>query len=154
MKVFMKVFLKSSLSLLLMIISTGIAMAEDNVTNALNKYAWDKRQIIVFSPNENHPEYIKLKQTISQHLPELKERKLHIWHVVEDTEVRLGNTLINNFTNQEIRQTFAVNKDEFRMILIAYDQGEKLRLSQTNLSYIFSKIDQMPMRIQEMQQTN
>jgi hypothetical protein len=36
------------------------------------------------------------------------------------------------------------------VILIGYDQGEKLRQDTVDLERLFAEIDQMPMRVREM----
>jgi len=126
-------------------------MANNNVETTLSQYAWDKRQLIVFTPNETYPEYIKFKQALSESVFEIKDRKLHTWHVIKNKQVRLNTKIINEFTNTEIRSTYGVELDEFRVILIGYDQGEKLRQTRSDISDIFYNIDQMPMRIQEIE---
>ncbi len=136
--------------LIFMILSSGV-FADNKVSNVLERYAWEKRQLIVFTPDQNFPEYIKLNQLIDQHTFELDDRNLHIWHVIKNNDVMLAKTLIDDFTNQEIRDTFKVEADEFRIILIGYDQEEKLRLKYSDFENIFFTIDQMPMRIQEIQ---
>lgn len=136
--------------LIFMILSSGV-FADNKVSNVLERYAWEKRQLIVFTPDQNFPEYIKLNQLINQHTFELDDRNLHIWHVIKNNDVMLAKTLIDDFTNQEIRDTFKVEADEFRIILIGYDQEEKLRLKYSDFENIFFTIDQMPMRIQEIQ---
>lgn len=142
--------MKLKFILIFLFLSPGV-LAENKVSNVLERYAWEKRQLIVFTPDQNFPEYIKLNQLINQHTFELDDRNLHIWHVIKNNDVMLAKTLIDDFTNQEIRDTFKVEADEFRIILIGYDQEEKLRLKYSDFENIFFTIDQMPMRIQEIQ---
>ncbi len=142
--------MKLKFILIFLFLSPGV-LAENKVSNVLERYAWEKRQLIVFTPDQNFPEYIKLNQLIDQHTFELDDRNLHIWHVIKNNDVMLAKTLIDDFTNQEIRDTFKVEADEFRIILIGYDQEEKLRLEYSDFENIFFTIDQMPMRIQEIQ---
>lgn len=142
--------MKLKFILIFLFLSPGV-LAENKVSNVLERYAWEKRQLIVFTPDQNFPEYIKLNQLIDQHTFELDDRNLHIWHVIKNNDVMLAKTLIDDFTNQEIRDTFKVEADEFRIILIGYDQEEKLRLKYSDFENIFFTIDQMPMRIQEIQ---
>ena len=124
-------------------------MANANVDNALNEYAWLKRQLIVFTPSEDHNEYQKLKKTLKSLEFEIQDRKLHTWHVINNETVSLNYLKTNDFTNEEMRSKYAVDIHEFIIVLIGYDQEEKLRLTRTDLNMIFHKIDQMPMRIQE-----
>ncbi|KAG1652877.1 hypothetical protein GQR58_026025 [Nymphon striatum] len=82
---------------------------------------------------------------------DFEERNLHSWHVVGNDSVKLDSRIRAKITSQDFRNTFNVNENQFRLLLIGYDQGEKLRQKEVNIDYVFSEIDQMPMRIQEMQ---
>ncbi|MEB8431577.1 DUF4174 domain-containing protein [Cocleimonas sp. KMM 6892] len=151
--------MKNILILLFMIMSsTSVSAAEkatDKVRLALNKYAWEKRQLIVFAPSYEHRQYQLFRKLEAEFRDEFEERKLHSWHVIGNDPVKLDNTvhagITNGISSQDFRKTYNVSKNEFRVLLIGYDQGEKLRQEKVNIDYLFSEIDQMPMRIQEMQ---
>ena len=138
-------------SLFLLVVFTGNVMADVEVKIALEKYAWDKRQLIVFTPTAKHPEYLKFLQQIKEFNSDFVERKLHSWQVIAKELVSLNNTKSTELTNQNFRNHFNVDLNEFVLILIGYDQGVKIRMQTFDIDYIFSQIDQMPMRIQEMQ---
>lgn len=141
--------MKSLLALLMLFASTHV-FSNDNVLSAIGNFAWEKRQLIVFAPDDKHPEYTNFIQLLSQHDFELKDRNLHTWHVIANRPVKLNSNITNRFTNKEIRDMYRVSKDKFKIVLIGYDQAEKSRLSIADLDYIFARIDQMPMRIEEM----
>ena len=151
--------MKQWLFILFMIISPSNASANEKVRLALSEYAWEKRQLIVFAPSSENKQYLLFKKVEAEFRDEFEERKLHTWHVIANDSVRLESTVnatvnekINNsITNQDFRDTYNVSKNEFRLLLIGYDQGEKLRQEKVNIDYLFAEIDQMPMRIQEMQ---
>jgi len=145
----MKVFL-----ILSMLYLSSNTSAKNTVNNVLEQFAWEKRQLIVFTPDTNHNEYKKYNQFLKLHKLAFDERYLHSWHVINNDTVKLDTEIVTNVTNQEFRDSYQVNNNDFRIILIGYDQGEKLRLKQSDLDLIFLKIDQMPMRIQEMQNNN
>ena len=141
--------------ILLMVMVSLSAIATEKATErvklALNEYAWEKRQLIVFSPGNEHNQYQLFKKVQAEFSEEFEERKLHAWHVVASDSVRLDSEARGDITSQDFRDTYNVSKNEFRLILIGYDQGEKLRQKKVNIDYLFSEIDQMPMRVQEMQ---
>ena len=143
------------LSILFMVmLSLSIVAAEkanEKVKLALNKYAWEKRQLIVFTPSNAHDQYQLFKKVAAEFGDEFKERKLHTWHVIANDVVRLDSKVQDGIKSQDFRDAYSVSNDEFRLLLIGYDQGVKLRQKQVNIDYLFSEIDQMPMRIQEMQ---
>ena len=129
----------------------GEAMANDKVTSALGQYAWKKRQLIVFSPHAEHDQYQLFIDTLSKVRSEFEERKLHSWHVVADNKVMLNSVVKNDVNNQDFRDAYEIDKNEFQLLLIGFDQGEKLGQQSVNIDFIFSEIDQMPMRMQEIQ---
>jgi len=125
--------------------------ANENIKNILNTYAWEKRQLMIFSPKKDHPEYLHYLSIESENKNAFEERNLHAFHVIENHQVTLNENNKIAFGNQEARAFFQVPIDQFRIVLIGYDQEEKLRLKRSNMTHIFSKIDQMPMRIREME---
>lgn len=141
---------KQYLWLLLMFYFPAWAWAESGVVEALNNYAWEKRQVIVFSPTANHPQYQLTNQLAREFRAEFDDRRLQIWRVVENQAVTLNNQERANLNSQQFQQHFSVNPEYFRLILVGYDQGEKLRQSQVDVDRLFAEIDQMPMRQQEM----
>ena len=143
--------MKKGFFLLFMMMSSLSVFANEKVTSALNEYAWEKRQLIVFAPSKEHTQYQLFKKVTVEFGDELKERKLHTWHVIANDPVRLDSKIQDGIKSQDFREAYTVSNDEFRLLLIGYDQGEKLRQKQVNIDYLFSEIDQMPMRIQEMQ---
>ena len=143
--------MKNLLIIVCMTLILGNVMANDKITSALAQYAWEKRQLIVFSPNNDHPQYQLFTKIETEYKDDIVERKLHTWHVVADDLVKLDLVKKNEIRSQMFRDTFGVNINEFRLLLIGYDQGEKLRQKSVNIDTVFSAIDQMPMRVQEMQ---
>ena len=143
--------MKQWLFILFMIISPSISSANEKVRLALSEYAWDKRQLIVFAPSSENKQYLLFKKVEVEFRDEFEERKLHTWHVIANDSVRLESTVKGDITNQHFRDSYDVGENEFRLLLIGYDQGEKLRQKEVNIDYLFAEIDQMPMRIQEMQ---
>jgi len=93
---------------------------------ALDQYRWHNRLLLIFSPNMENS---ILKAILRQ---------------IKDNQLNSDSAL-------EIRQFFSIADGEFSAILVGKDGHEKIRLKGTpNLNEIFSTIDQMPMRMQEM----
>lgn len=121
------------------------------IKKVLNKYTWKKRQLIIFTPDKNNEQYRLFKDVETDFESDLNERKLHTWYLVANEQVILNQQINNDLSAQSFRDYFKVDKDQFTLILIGLDSGEKLRLNTANIDYVFSKIDQMPMRLQEIQ---
>ena len=147
--------MKKILGLFLMILFSSSVYAAESVAqkvrNALNEFAWEKRQLIVFSPSKEHAEYQRFKSIELEFNDEFKERRLQSWHVIANDSVKLDSVTRGDILTQDFRDRYNVDTNEFRLLLIGYDQGEKLRLKKVSIDYLFSQIDQMPMRVQEMQ---
>ncbi len=132
--------MKKLLIVVCMTFILGEAMANDKVTSALGQYAWEKRQLIVFSPHAEHDQYQLFIDTLSKFRSEFEERKLHSWHVVADDKVMLNSVVKNDVNNQDFRDAYGIDKNEFQLLLIGFDQGEKLRQQSVNIDFIFSEI--------------
>jgi hypothetical protein len=73
--------------------------------------------------------------------------------VYEDDTAALDGRALPAGTAADLRQRYGVSEEETTMILVGKDGGDKLRTSEiVDLEQIFSLIDTMPMRRQEMRQ--
>jgi len=90
------------------------------------QYRWSKRVIVTYANTDQHPEVLKLKNSIQQRQCEYDNRNLVHEHV---------NT-----------------KDDtiFKIVLIGYDGKDKYTGYQSDMQKIFDIIDRMPMRRAEM----
>lgn len=112
--------------------------------NPLEKYIWKNRVIVTFSPNENHIKRNYFLSNINRNLCEVNSRDIvHIDLLFSNKNnniEKFGNYYTNLFLSQ----------NEFRLILIGKDGGIKLDTTNSSLDEIFSLIDTMPMRQEEM----
>ncbi|MGB1255212.1 MAG: DUF4174 domain-containing protein [Thiolinea sp.] len=134
---------------------SATAQAGQSVAGMLNDFAWEKRQILLFAPDTQDKKYQAFIAAQQRQLSGFEDRRLQVWHLIAGQPVILGEDEKHNGVSVEDFQTvYAIAADEFRVILIGYDQGEKLRQDTVDVERIFAAIDQMPMRVQEMQQEN
>ena len=127
------------------------AAADQSVADVMGEFAWEKRQILLFAPDvqdERYQEFLAIEDNQSD---ALNDRRLQTWHLVPDQPVRLGDVQYDDLSVEDFQAEYAVSADEFSVILIGYDQGEKLRQDKVDLERLFAEIDQMPMRVREMQ---
>ena len=113
-------------------------------SNPLKKYIWKNRVIVTFSPNKNNTDRSHFLNSINKNLCEYNSRNfIHI-------------DLLFNENNKEIEkfksffEKLSLSPSEFRLILFGKDGGIKLNSRKTSLEEIFSLIDTMPMRQEEM----
>lgn len=143
--------MKYLLTLTLLILSMTTQASERAVAQALGQFAWEKRQIIVFTPNSQDQRLANFQTIKKEFAEDFAERFLQVWVVEAGKQVSLEGKPVEALTPDAFYKRFAVETDEFRVVLIGYDQGEKLRQAVFNIDVLLGTIDQMPMRQQEMQ---
>ena len=113
-------------------------------SSPLEEYIWKNRVIVTFSPNKNNTDRSHFLNSINKNLCEYNSR--NIIHI----------DLLFNENNKEIEkfksffEKLSLSPSEFRLILFGKDGGIKLNSRKTLLEEIFSLIDTMPMRQEEM----
>jgi hypothetical protein len=119
----------------------------------LEDYKWENRLIFIFAPSSNHPGYQAKKSEIESEIPEIIDRDLVVFELFEDGKSKVGDSLLGAEAVTFLREKFHVEPGKFTVILVGKDGGEKLRGDdKVSLTEIFSLIDAMPMRQQEMKE--
>lgn len=139
-----------SLFLLIIITPTSL-LADDAVKQALSKYAWEKRQLVVFSPSPDHPEYQRFNRLANEFNAALIERRLQTWRILPSNPITLDNQRQTHVTTQQFYDYFRIKPTDFRVLLIGYDQDVKLQQNTVDIKGLLGEIDQMPMRQNEME---
>ncbi|WP_161889856.1 DUF4174 domain-containing protein [Pontibacter russatus] len=118
----------------------------------LEKYKWKKRPLLLFSPSGSNPDYLRQKENIQADAPGLRERDMVVVvELVGPDKVYIDGALQRRRRSQTLRARFRVPPESFTVLLIGKDGTEKSRnTSPVGLDKIFGRIDQMPMRRQEM----
>ena len=118
---------------------------------ALDQARWHNRLLLIFSPNMENSNLKAIIRQINTLECETEDRDIVVGLLVKSGKSQLGDNQLNFDSALEIRQFFSIADGEFSAILVGKDGHEKIRLKGTpNLNEIFSTIDQMPMRMQEM----
>lgn len=138
--------------LLFVLITPSSVLADNAVKQALAKYAWEKRQLIVFSPSTEHPEYQLFNRVAKEFGSEFIERRMQTWRVLSGQAVTLENKVQSQLNHQQFYDYYQVKPSDFSMFLVGYDQGVKLRQNKADIDRLFGEIDQMPMRMDEMEE--
>ena len=114
----------------------------------LTNLKWGKRVVLVFMPEENHPLGARQIQLFKQEPKELKERDLLLIPV---SGARVEYQATKPGDGERLRKNFKVPENDFTLILIGKDGGEKYRTSKVvEPAEIFRIIDAMPMRQSEI----
>lgn len=136
----------SALIYLVFLIST-----QANATSTLESLAeleW-KNRILLISSGDNCERF---KKVLLENKEQILDRDV-VWFL------NCSLTITSNYTgalSDSLQESLSKNNEfsSANIILIGKDGGKKLRSSALNLDQIFSKIDSMPMRIEEMKRAN
>ena len=119
----------------------------------LSQFQWKNRLLFLFAPKRSHPSFDALQNSIAIDQAEVADRDLVVFEILESGPSRMDMTDLNSQVAQSLRYKFDVRLDQFAAILVGKDGGIKLnRQDETRLDDIFSLIDSMPMRREEMRQ--
>lgn len=121
------------------------------VEASLEKYKWKKRPLLLFSPSEDSPAYLRQKENIQADAQGLRERDMVVIELVGQDKVYIDGVLQRRRQSRALRERFQVPPESFAVLLVGKDGTEKSRnTNPVELEEIFGRIDQMPMRRQEM----
>lgn len=141
-----RITLPCLLAMTLLALSTPIHAA------VLSGHEWTHRPLLIFAENTDDPQYQSTLKLLKSVGCELNERDMIIGEILTLSASRLHDAGLDSSQANEIRQQFAIKDSQFVVILIGKDGEEKYRtVSVPVMQHIFSLIDGMPMRQQEMQ---
>ncbi len=114
--------------------------------------SWEKRVLLTFAPDPNHAAFRRQVSLLDAAAAGLPERDMSLIEVYADGRVTFDGEMHAD-SALGFYQRFAVDKDEFRVILVGKDGTVKLDSDNAvSGDDLFRLIDAMPMRRMEMQQ--
>ena len=129
------------ISLILLLIIFPVMLIN---SSPLDKYLWKNRVVVTFSPSKNNTERNYFVNSINRNLCKFNSRNIiHIDFIFKENDQEIEN-FESSFEN------ISLSSSEFRLILIGKDGGIKLNSRKISLEEMFSLIDTMPMRQEEM----
>ena len=135
------------------LLASYILGCQEALSMDLNQFQWKHRLLFIFAPDEGDAFFQAMQSDISTQSDEISERDLVVFKILENGPFYQENIQIDTRTAAAIRTTFAAPRGNFSCILVGKDGGIKLRQdSQVKLDEVFSLIDAMPMRREEMRQ--
>ncbi|WP_199313032.1 DUF4174 domain-containing protein [Microcoleus sp. FACHB-672] len=122
-----------------------------NMAFNLNTYQWKNRLLLIFAPSKDNPDYQRQMQLIQKTVADFQERDLIAIELLAQYTSQAETQTLNEADAANLRSEFNVAPEEFRVILIGKD-GTAKRRDQKPVApeVIFNQIDEMPMRRQEM----
>ena len=151
-----KNYMQKAILLALMMVpllSIGSSRIAKAMSIDLSQFKWKNRLLLIFAPNDNHPLFAALHESLSAQKPEVADRDLIVFEVLESGQSRMNMEHLEPQSTDFLRKRFDVHQRQFTVILVGKDGGVKLnRQDKIDLQDIFALIDAMPMRQEEMRQ--
>ncbi|WP_166646013.1 DUF4174 domain-containing protein [Halospina denitrificans] len=114
---------------------------------SLSDLQWENR-IILVKASSNPEEAVGL---LHKFRDGVAERDV-LWFVVTDQAIESNLQTMTAGMAESVRQKLEVQPEGASVILVGKDGGIKDRGSELDLERLFSRIDQMPMRLREMRE--
>ena len=128
-------------------------MAYSQDKNILEPYQWKNRILLVFSPAESTME--KQLTVFSKHPQGMQDRELQVFKIANESVHHPAGSRDGKEAADMLRNRYQVAENQFSVILIGKDGTEKLRQKEIlDADKLFAVIDAMPMRKQEMKNTD
>ena len=88
---------------------------------------------------------------LRQSICDLQDRDMLVFQIINNAGVINLNGSTSKLTGDKFRKKYQVQSNDYRVILIGKDGGEKMRSHKViSVNEIFNEIDAMPMRQNEM----
>jgi hypothetical protein len=118
---------------------------------SLDSYQWKNRLLLIFAPSENSAAYQQQRQLLQGQQAGLNERDLLIFELLAQGTSHVNDQNIDAEEVAKIRDYFKVSAKDFRVVLVGKDgTAKRYDKSPVSPTAIFTTIDAMPMRRQEM----
>ena len=125
-----------------MIAQTGNT-GKDRLAEKFENWQGKNRVLVLYAPAANHPEYIKQLRMLESRKEDFADRDL--------VQIALTDGEADAESRSFLEKKLGARRGEFNLILVGKDGGVKYRSQQaTEAAEIFSTIDAMPMRQNEM----
>jgi len=122
-----------------------------DVGQVFESYLWQKRVVLVFSPDQNNRSYSNQMRVFDAVQAGMLERDIAQWVIIENTLVTKEGGILPHVGTPKLYRHFDVSTQKFTVILLGKDGEEKLRSHDVvSPEKLFALIDSMPMRKQEM----
>jgi hypothetical protein len=127
---------------------------QSSAADIFDQYVWKKRVLLVFAPDSQGVLLDQQVAVLQANTAGFKDRDLVTWVLIDQERVTIDGEVKPHLPTNRFYEYFGVDSKDFTVILLGKDGGEKLRLTNQILSSdkLFSVIDAMPMRQQEMRQ--
>lgn len=129
--------------LIALLLMYSIAMPAS--ANPLSQYLWSNRPLLIFAAGEGDPALRHMRRALAQRRRDVADRDMVIVEILAEGP--------DSADAETLRRRFDVAEEDFRVVLVGKDGGEKLRTgTPPALDEVFALIDGMPMRRREIRE--
>ncbi len=129
----------------------AVSVGDKKLMKSLDSYQWKNRLLLIFAPSENSAAYQQQRQLLQGQQAGLNERDLLIFELLAQGTSHVNGQNIDAEEVAKIRDYFKVSAKDFRVVLVGKDgTAKRYDKSPVSPTAIFTTIDAMPMRRQEM----
>lgn len=143
------------IALAVIILAAGAALVPAAAAAAEpGDYLWQRRPLLLFAPTQSDPRLVETVRRIEASRCDFTDRDMVLGLIVTEGASTLDGQVLDTSQVRELLSTFRIGVNTFSAVLIGKDGGEKLRVNGVpDLAAIYTAIDGMPMRGNEMSAT-
>ena len=120
-------------------------------SNPLPTFQWNKRILILVTPNTGNKKYVKQIEMIKNKLLGIKDRDIIVIKIIDQKLLGVSKEQSREGDVLEILNLYNLNGNKFSILLIGKDGDEKVRsINPLSMCIFFDLIDSMPMRKNEI----
>lgn len=126
------------------------AFASPASAAGLDAYLWKDRPVVVFAPSREAPAAAEQIRRLAAARAVLAERDMPVLLVTRTGVAALAGRRSPTLEAAELRAAYGVGEDDFAVVLVGKDGGEKLRSAEpVTAERLTGLVDSMPMRRRE-----
>lgn len=148
-------FCNESMKTMLLLFVTLIALSMNSQSQDLSSHQWEDRLILILTDDSSNTVYQKQVDELYSDQQGLNDRKLEIYTILSDKFKRDDRENLGWIPSTDLYDEYKQSDEPFEILLIGLDGGIKLRQSEFLANEdLFGRIDQMPMRRNELRNRN
>jgi hypothetical protein len=121
----------------------------------LDDFQWHNRLLFLVAPDSTTPAVAQARDNLEHRFEAVVDRDLLVIQLFLDGQSLVGDRPITVSEAAQLRLELGIDSDEQLLVLIGKDGGEKRRAPLlTDVQEIFTQIDAMPMRRNEIRERN
>lgn len=119
--------------------------------DVLEPYLWRNRVLLLFSPDAEHPDFVRLRDSIEARKRDAADRDLVVVESLPVSDPADHSESAFSLGHEELCKRFEVDERGFTAVLVSKDGVERARYhAAVDPDVLFAKIDESPRRQEEL----